>query len=115
MSKRPRATRGPKTPAVATAQNPLAKHPSQRIPLAAAPGVSTRDYVYQCLTAAAPDGAQFDDDTPLSSIPVNCDDVGVCLNYRIPLTGNNAWGAGDIEGTWTVDILTSKTDHRRNH
>jgi hypothetical protein len=115
MTKKPRGTRGPKTPTVAAPRKALATHPSQRIPLTAAPGVSTRDFVYQCLTAAAPDGAQFDDDTQLSSIPVNGDDVGVCLNYRIPLTGNNAWGAGDIQGTWTVDILTSKTDYRRNH
>lgn len=115
MAKRTRGTGRRKTPPPTPPAKASATHPSQRIPLSAAPGVSTRDFVYQCLKACAPDGAQFDDDTPLSSIPVNGDDVGVSLNYRIPLTGNNAWGAGDIQGTWTVDILTSKTDYRRNH
>ena len=91
-------------------------HQSTRLPLAAgSPGVSTRDYVYQCITAAAPAGATFDDDSVLSQIPVLGDDVGVCLNYRIPLTGNNAWQAGQINGAWTVDALIARTDYRRTH
>lgn len=91
-------------------------HQSVRLPVGAAPfGTSTRDYVYQCLTAAAPAGAAFDDDTILSSIPVIGDDAGVCLNYRIPLTGNNAWRAGQILGSWTVDTLIARTNYRRHH
>jgi hypothetical protein len=91
-------------------------HQSARLPIAAgSPGTSTRDYVYQCITAAAPSGAAFDDDSVLSQIPVVGDDVGVCLNYRIPLTGNNAWRAGQISGAWTVDTLIARTDYRRTH
>jgi hypothetical protein len=83
--------------------------------MAASPGTSTRDYVYQCITAAAPSGATVDDDSVLSQIPVLGDDVGVCLNYRIPLTANNAWRAGQISGAWTVDTLIARTDYRRTH
>jgi len=91
-------------------------HHSVRLLLgAASPGVSTRDYVYQCITAAAPAGAIFDDDSILSSIPVIGNDVGVCLNYRVPLTGNNAWQGGQISATWTVDTLIARTDYRRSH
>jgi len=87
---------------------------STRLPFAAATGISTREYVYQCIQAAAP-GAEFDDESTLDSIPVNGDDVGLCLNLRIPLTGNDAWKAGEISGTWTVGILIAKTDVRRKH
>ena len=91
-------------------------HQSARLPLmSGSPGTSTRDYVYQCITAAAPSGATFDDDSVLSQIPVVGDDVGVCLNYRIPLTGNNAWRANQINGAWTVDTLIARTDYRRTH
>ena len=83
--------------------------------MAGTPGTSTRDYVYQCIIAAAPSGATFDDDSVLSQIPVIGDDIGVCLNYRIPLTGNNAWRAGQINATWTVDSLIARTDYRRTH
>jgi hypothetical protein len=91
-------------------------HQSATLPaMAASPGTSTRDYVYQCITAAAPAGASFNDESVLSDIPVLGDDVGVCLNYRIPLTGNNAWRAGQISGSWTVDTLIARTDYRRTH
>ena len=87
---------------------------SARLPVTAATGISTREYVYQCIQAAAP-GAEFGDESTLDSIPVNGDDVGTCLNYRIPLTGNDAWRAGDIKGEWTVAVLIAKTDFRRKH
>lgn len=97
------------------ATTPHAIHASTRLPRAAASGLSTREYVYQCITAAAPAGATFDDDSILSSIPVIGDDVGVCLNYRIPLTGDNAWHSQEIKGAWTVDTLIARTDYRRSH
>jgi len=78
-------------------------------------GKSTREFVYECIAAAAPAGAQFDDSSILSQIPVLGDDVGVCLNYRIPLVGSNAWRAGEIKGSWNVATLTAFTDHRRSH
>ena len=87
---------------------------SSRLPLTAVDGTSTRDFVYQCLRAAAP-GAEFGDESTLDSIPVAGDDVGTCLNYRIPLTGDDAWRAGDIQGSWTVAILIAKNDFRRKH
>ncbi len=91
-------------------------HQSARLPaMLGSPGTSTRDYVYQCITAAAPAGASFDDESVLSDIPILGDDVGVCLNYRIPLTGNNAWRAGQISVGWTVDTLIARTDYRRTH
>ena len=115
MNKPTKRTKANKRGCESLPEHPI--HHSARLPLsAAASGTSTRDYVYQCITAAAPDGAQFDDDSVLSSIPISRpDDLGVCLNYHIPLIGNNAWGAGDIKGAWTVDMLTAKTDYRRNH
>ena len=78
-------------------------------------GTSTREYVHQCITAAAPAGASFDDNSILSAIPVLGDDVGICLNYRIPLIGSNAWGAGEIKGSWSVETLIARTDYRRSH
>lgn len=74
----------------------------------------TRAKAYACIQNAAP-GAVFDDSSILDNIPVNGDDVGMCLNNRIPLVGNQRWKAGDIKGTWTVAILIAKTDYRRNH
>jgi hypothetical protein len=96
----------------------VAKHPIHQSARLALPealrGVSTREYVYQCIAAAAP-GAAFDDDSILSTIPVLGDDVGVCLNYRIPLTGPNAWKASEIKGSWSVGTLIARTDYRRSH
>jgi hypothetical protein len=94
------------------AQHPI--HASTRIAPIVSSGMSTREYVYQCITAAAP-GAAFDDDSILSAIPVIGDDIGVCLNYRIPLVGANAWRSQEIQGSWTVDTLTARTDYRRTH
>ena len=90
-------------------------HASTKLPANLDSGRSTREFVYQCITAAAPTGAAFDDDSILSAIPVLGDDVGVCLNYRIPLTRENAWRAQEIKGTWTVDALIARTDYRRTH
>jgi len=78
----------------------------------AADEVSTRDYVYQCIQDAAP-GAQFDDASVLNNIPVNGDDVGLCLNNRIPLRPARRWRAGEISGDWTVAVLTARTEYRR--
>jgi len=76
--------------------------------------VPTRDFVFDCIRAAAP-GRPFNDDSVLSQIPVQRpDDLGVCLNARIPLTGRQRWVSGQIDRAWTVSILTARTDFRRN-
>lgn len=80
----------------------------------AAEEVSTQDYVYQCIQDAAP-GAQFDDASVLNNIPVNGDDVGLCLNNRIPLRPARRWRAGEIRGDWTVAVLTARTEYRRRN
>jgi hypothetical protein len=102
------------TKPVAATDHPI--HQSARLPIPAAlHGKSTREFVFECIAAAAPAGAEFDDDSILSQIPVLGDDVGVCLNYRIPLVGPNAWRAKQIKGSWNVATLTALTDHRRSH
>jgi hypothetical protein len=101
----------------------IPSHPirqSGRLSLSAAtPGVSTRDYVYQCLAAQATPGSPIYDDTILNTIPnVAVGPLARCLNESIPLVDNNAWdtgGPGGIQSGWTVDTLTTRTDYRRKH
>jgi hypothetical protein len=91
-------------------------NPSARLPKAAAPaGKSSFAIVMECVAAAAPDGATYDEDTVLSSIPVRGNDLMICINYRIPLVGDSAWRAKQIKESWTIDTLIARTDYRRNH
>jgi len=74
--------------------------------------IGTRVYVYSCISQAS-GGAPFTDSSILSAIPVRGDDVGKCLNQKIPLLGNRRFVPGEIDESWNVRTLITYTDRKR--
>jgi hypothetical protein len=93
---------------------PIARHlAAQPVAILAAAGVKpTRSFVHQCVIDLSGEDAQ--DDTPISSIAgLQADDLGGCLNDRIPLT-RHPFRASDIADGDTLTDVTNAADVRRN-
>jgi hypothetical protein len=72
----------------------------------------TRSFVHKCVIDLS--GADAQDDTPISSITgLQPDDLGGCLNDRIPLT-RHPFRASDIADSDTLTDVTNAADVRRN-
>lgn len=82
-------------------------------PAAGASPQNARAAVNYCLKQNSSSGSTWQDQTRLQNIPVNADDVAICLNVTY-LKNANQFHPGEVAPSWTVLRLIGETESKHH-
>ncbi len=74
---------------------------------------NARAAVNYCLQQNSSSGSTWQDQTQLQNIPVDADDIGICLNVTY-LKDTNHFHPGEVAPSWTVIRLIGETENKHH-